>query len=111
MIFFNTIIVTAISSLFDLDSISKIFPVFKEMIESLSPVTRQFIQGVVPTAVLSLWTSSLPSLLLILSQMQGLEAYSKIEMSVLSKYFGYLLWNILFVVIVSSTGIFTLPYF
>jgi hypothetical protein len=28
MIFFNTIIVTAISSLFDLDSIAKIFPVF-----------------------------------------------------------------------------------
>lgn len=47
--------------------------------------------------------------------MQGLEAYSKIEMSVLSKYycriafflhsryFFYQLWNILFVVVVSST--------
>lgn len=39
---------------------------------------------------------------LVLSQMQGLEARSWIEMSVLSKYFFYQLWNILFV-LVSST--------
>lgn len=64
LVFFNTIIVSAISSLFDLDSIAKIFPVLQDVINGLSPVTRQFIQGVVPTSVLTLWTSTLPSLLI-----------------------------------------------
>lgn len=54
MVFYNTIAVSAISSLFDLDSIAKIFPVFREVIDGLSPVTKQFIQGVVPTAVLGM---------------------------------------------------------
>jgi hypothetical protein len=63
MVFFNTIAVSAIASLIDLESLSRIIPVLKELLDSISPVTRQFIQGVIPTAILALWTSGLPSLL------------------------------------------------
>ena len=115
MVFFNTLAVSAIASLIDLESLGRIIPGLKDVIDGLSPVTRQFIQGVIPTAVLAFWTSCLPSLLfcmssfhrvgltrIVLSQFQGLETLSWIEQSVLSKYFFYQVWNILFIV-VSST--------
>ncbi|KAJ3085002.1 hypothetical protein HK102_000404, partial [Quaeritorhiza haematococci] len=105
MIFFNTVIVSAIASFINLESLALWIPGLKDVIDQMDPVVKQFVQGVIPTAVLAFWTSSLPSLLLILSELQGLEAQSWIEMSVMSKYFFYQLWNILFVVVVSSTVI------
>ena len=63
MVFFNTIAVSAIASLIDLDSLARLLTFLKDFIANLSPVTRQIIQGVIPTAVLSFWTSSMPFML------------------------------------------------
>ncbi len=63
MVFFNSIAVSAIASLIDLKSLAEIIPGLKSIIESISPVTLQFIQGVIPVAVLVIWTSTLPTFL------------------------------------------------
>lgn len=64
MVFFSLVAVSAIASLFDLKSIKRIFPALSSFIDSLPDFARRFIEGVIATAILSLWNSSLPSLLL-----------------------------------------------
>jgi hypothetical protein len=63
MVFFTSIAVSAIASLIDLKSLAEIIPGLKNIIESISPVSLQFIQGVIPVAVLVIWTSTLPTFL------------------------------------------------
>lgn len=63
MVFFNTIVVSTIASLIDLDTLSILIPFFKDIILNMSPNIRQIIQGVIPTAVLALWTSLMPLML------------------------------------------------
>ncbi|RKO85484.1 hypothetical protein BDK51DRAFT_50751 [Blyttiomyces helicus] len=98
----SSFIVTATSALIDLDELSKTFPILGSFVESLGPRWKQFIEGVLPTVVPTAWTSSLPTVLLVLSQLQGLETQSWIEMSLLSKYFFYQVWNILFILTVAK---------
>ncbi|KAI9095193.1 hypothetical protein DFS34DRAFT_188376 [Phlyctochytrium arcticum] len=102
LVFFSTIIVTAISALISLDKLQSTFPRLKDLLENLGPGWTQFIQGVIPAVVTAAWTSSLPGVLILLSQIQGLEAQSWIDASVLSKYFFYQLWNILLVQTIAS---------
>ncbi|TPX70665.1 hypothetical protein SpCBS45565_g01605 [Spizellomyces sp. 'palustris'] len=102
LVFFSTIIVTAISALISLEKLQKTFPGLTSFLDNLGPGWTQFIQGVIPAVVTAAWTSSLPAVLILLAQAQGLEAQSWIDASVLSKYFFYQLWNILLVQTVAS---------
>ncbi|KAI9008420.1 hypothetical protein BC832DRAFT_575403 [Gaertneriomyces semiglobifer] len=102
LVFFSTIIVSAISALISLDNLQETFPGLKQLLQQLSPTTTQFIQSVIPTIVTAAWTSSLPGVLILLAQLQGLEAQSWIDQSVLGKYFFYQLWNVLLVQTVAS---------
>ncbi|KAJ3392635.1 hypothetical protein HDU92_008269 [Lobulomyces angularis] len=105
LIFFNTAVTSSISLLFQIDVILKWIPPLRPAFDGLSEGVKQFIQSVIPVSAISIWTSTLPSILLILSEMQGFEARSWIEMSLLSKYFFFLFWNIFFVVVTSTTAI------
>ncbi|KAI8922345.1 hypothetical protein DFJ77DRAFT_495618 [Powellomyces hirtus] len=93
LVFFSTIVVSGITALISLDT----FPKLQSFLKHLGPGWVQFIQGVIPAVVTAAWTSSLPAVLILLAQAQGLEAQSWIDASVLSKYFFYQIWNILFV--------------
>ncbi|KAI8822106.1 uncharacterized protein EV422DRAFT_417220 [Fimicolochytrium jonesii] len=98
LVFFSTLIVSTITALISLDT----FPNLKDFLKELGPGWTQFIQGVIPAVVTATWTSSLPAVLILLAQVQGLEAQSWIDASVLSKYFFYQIWNILFVQTVAT---------
>ncbi|KAJ3156813.1 hypothetical protein HDU86_003579 [Geranomyces michiganensis] len=93
LVFFSTLVVSFVTALISLDT----FPALKTFLSHLGQGWLQFIQGVIPAVVTAAWTSSLPSVLILLAQAQGLEAQSWIDASVLSKYFFYQIWNILFV--------------
>ncbi|KAH6575142.1 hypothetical protein BASA50_005313 [Batrachochytrium salamandrivorans] len=103
LVFSSTFVVSSIAGLIDLERLAVYIPVLGAVLKDIPDTWIQFIQGVIPALLLSLWTSSLPSLLLFLSQAQGLEAASWIEMSLLTKYFFYQLWNILFVTVFART--------
>jgi len=72
-------------------------PGLQRILDEIPEAWIQLIQGVIPTILVAAWTSSLPTVLIFLCKMQGLETESLIEMSVLSKYFFYQLWNVVFV--------------
>eukprot|EP00842_Homolaphlyctis_polyrhiza_P004161 jgi/Hompol1/4746/HPOL_000503-RA len=106
LIFFSTFVVSSIAGFIDLRRLAVYFPALGSILKDLPDTWTQFIQGVIPASLLTLWTSSLPTVLLYLSQAQGLEATSWIEISLLSKYFFYQLWNILFVTVFASTFVY-----
>ncbi|KAI8585674.1 hypothetical protein BDZ88DRAFT_502106 [Geranomyces variabilis] len=93
LVFLSTGVVTSVTALISLST----FPALEKFLSHLGQGWLQFIQGVIPAVVTAAWTSSLPSVLILLAQAQGLEAQSWIDASVLSKYFFYQIWNILFV--------------
>ncbi|KAJ3024087.1 hypothetical protein HKX48_007268 [Thoreauomyces humboldtii] len=98
LVFSSTVVVAGITTLIDPTT----FSALQRLLSHLGPAWAQFIQGVIPAVVTAAWTSSLPAVLILLAQAQGLEAQSWIDASVLSKYFFYQIWNVLFVQTVAS---------
>lgn len=98
----STIVVSSLAALMDLEQLALEFP-FLEFIKEIPPTWRQFIQGIIPPSLLALWNSLLPSILLILCHLQGLEAESWIQASLLSKYFNYQIWNVIIVIPLANT--------
>jgi hypothetical protein len=98
----STIVVSSLAALIDLEQLSKDFP-FLQFMRDIPPAWRQFVQGIIPPALLTLWNSLLPSVLLILCHLQGLEAESWIQVSLLSKYFYYQIWNVIIVIPLANT--------
>jgi hypothetical protein len=99
----STFVVYSIAGLIDLEQLGAYFPFLGRIIQDLPPTWIQLIQGVIPTLLLAGWNSCLPTVLLILCHFQGLEAESWIQLSLLSKYFFYLFWNVIFVIPFAST--------
>ncbi|KAJ3029460.1 hypothetical protein HK097_005786, partial [Rhizophlyctis rosea] len=85
LVFFSFVVITFIQGVAKPDKLIGVFPFIEAWLDSLGPGWTQFVKGVIPTVVTAAYTSSLPSVLILLSQIQGLEAYSWIDMSVLSK--------------------------
>ncbi|KAI9203034.1 uncharacterized protein BJ171DRAFT_569284 [Polychytrium aggregatum] len=103
IIFFSvTVISTVIVPLVSLDKLPELFPWTKEWIEHLTPIQRDIVNSALPAMILSAWLGLLPSLLIFLSQIQGIEAESLIESSVLSRLFFYQTWNVLIAISGSS---------
>ena len=98
----STIVVSSIATLIDLKQLAKNFPILG-FITQLPPSWIQFIQGIIPVTLFAAWNSMLPSILLILCQLQGLEANSWVDLSLMSKYFFYLLWNVIIVIPLADT--------
>jgi hypothetical protein len=110
MVLSSTFVVYWIASLINLEQLAKIFPWFGKVIEKVPKTVIQLIQGVIPTVLLAVWNASLPSFLLLLCHFQGLEAESWIQQALLKKYFFYLIWNVVFVIPLSSTVVYTIIF-
>ena len=98
----STLVISSIAALIDLEQLATEFP-FLRFIHDIPPAWRQLIQGIIPPLLLASWNSLLPSVLLILCHLQGLEAESWIQASLLSKYFNYQIWNVIFVIPLANT--------
>jgi hypothetical protein len=98
LVFSSTLVVSSIAALIDLKQLGVLFPPLGNLFSGLPETWFQLIQGIIPTALLAAWNSCLPSILLFLCQAQGIEAESWIQGSLLSKYFFYLIWNVIFVI-------------
>ena len=113
LVFFSFVVIISIQGVAKLEKFTALFPFIGAWLDALGPEWTQFVKGVIPAVVTAAYTSSLPSVLIckflnwrsrrerqcrfclllifvfvhcaVLSQIQGLEAYSWIDMSVLSK--------------------------
>ncbi|KAJ3217944.1 Radial spoke head protein 3 [Dinochytrium kinnereticum] len=100
VVFLSTIAIFTLSSLNHLPAMDlERYPILKALFGWLGKNGTEVLQQVVSTLLFNAWTSSLPALLTLLSQLQGMEALSWIEMSVFSKYYFYIIYNILLYVV------------
>ncbi|KAI8608288.1 hypothetical protein BC830DRAFT_1174544 [Chytriomyces sp. MP71] len=91
-IFFSSIMLAAFSSVVPS---WKELPFLKDLFDELSDTVKDYLSQVVPVVMFTAWTSSLPFLLIVICQLQGLEAESWIEQAVFSKYYTYQVLNLL----------------
>ncbi|KAI8602232.1 hypothetical protein EDD21DRAFT_320655 [Dissophora ornata] len=88
-----TIIVSSIASFNDIISTFS----FLAILQDLPPVLQGIIQGILPPLLLAGLMAVLPFLLIIMATYEGHVRYSSITLSVMSKYFFFLVVNVLLI--------------
>ncbi|RUP45025.1 hypothetical protein BC936DRAFT_148710 [Jimgerdemannia flammicorona] len=94
--------VAFITSIATLSNLIKLLP-FLEPVVNLSSVIRGIIEGLIPAAMLSGLMMVLPFILIYICQFEAVPLYSRMEEAVQSRYFFFLIINVLLVVTVAGT--------
>ncbi|KAK9768857.1 phosphate metabolism protein 7 [Basidiobolus ranarum] len=96
--------VTFMSALFNIEELSRLIPPLKPIL-SWNVTIKGIITGVLPSLGMTILMSLLPIILALLSRYEGLVRDSDIQISVMNKYFFFLIVNVLLVTTLAS-GIF-----
>lgn len=95
--------IIAFAGLNSLDKLTALIPELKGFLEGLTEVQQGIIIGILPTVLTGIWMSLLPVVLQFITHIEGLEAISWIEMSVMAKYFFYQALNVLIVFAITDS--------
>ncbi|KAF9363362.1 hypothetical protein BGX34_004310 [Mortierella sp. NVP85] len=101
MILLSTIPTVLISQLASFSEIINLFK-FLAFLEGLPPKVQGIIQGVLPPLLLAGLMALLPFLLTVMATYEGHERFSSITRSVMSKYFFFLVTNVLLISTISG---------
>ncbi|KAF9116942.1 hypothetical protein BGX27_008090 [Mortierella sp. AM989] len=96
--------VVFVASIANIDSLIKAMP-FLSFLRSLPSVIVGIIQGILPPVFLGILMALLPIILTALSKFEGHVQYSTITRAVMSKYFLFLLINVLFITTLAGGAI------
>ncbi|KAI8097594.1 uncharacterized protein BX664DRAFT_293215 [Halteromyces radiatus] len=120
LVIFWTVPISFISSFTSIDAIIKVAPGLGAIVDQ-HPLIQNILQGLIPTILVNIFMQILPLildcthlfffflfLLIDLGILQGLRARSAVTESTLSKYFFFLIFNVLLVFTIVSTAINTL---
>ncbi|RUS27954.1 hypothetical protein BC938DRAFT_482527 [Jimgerdemannia flammicorona] len=102
LVVFWGVIVAFITSIATLSNLIKLLP-FLEPVVNLSSVIRGIIEGLIPAAMLSGLMMVLPFILIYICQFEAVPLYSRMEEAIQSRYFFFLIINVLLVVTVAGT--------
>ncbi|ORX45213.1 DUF221-domain-containing protein [Piromyces finnis] len=94
-----------ITSLTDINSLQIIVPFIKSITEKMSPVLISLINNALSMIILATWLSFLPDILMLLSEIQGIETYSWLEKALLKKYFFYQIFNVILFFIIGKVAV------
>ncbi|KAG9457412.1 hypothetical protein H6P81_001920 [Aristolochia fimbriata] len=100
--FFFMIPIAFVQSLANLEAIEKVFPFLKELIEA--DAVKSFIQGFLPGIALKIFLIILPSILMLMSQIEGYTSLSSLERRSAGKYYLFLLVNVFLGSIITGTA-------
>ncbi|KAK1318048.1 hypothetical protein QJS10_CPB04g00670 [Acorus calamus] len=100
--FFFMLPITIVQSLANLESIEKVVPFLKAIIEM--PVVKSFIQGFLPGIVLKIFLIFLPTILMTISKIEGHTSLSALERTSAGKYYLFVLVNVFLGSIVTGTA-------
>lgn len=103
LVIFSASIIVAASFLVSAQYLKSNYPSFYGFIFGGRPRLEELFRKFMPTIIASGYTSCLPSVLSLMSMLQGFEAKSWIETSLLSKYFFYQIYNIIIVQTIASS--------
>nr|CAG8547931.1 1116_t:CDS:10 [Entrophospora candida] len=96
LVFFWSGPIAFFATFLDLEFLRKVFPWLADL-ASKNEMVKGFIQGTLPTLSVTVFNIVLPIIMTYLSQLQGFYARSVIEFSTFTKYFIFLLFNVLLV--------------
>ncbi|CAI2170750.1 11292_t:CDS:10 [Funneliformis geosporum] len=102
LVFFWTGPISFFASLLSLSSLKKVFPWLAELADK-NEFLKNFIQGTLPPLAVVSFNALLPIIMQFLSKLQGIHSRSMIEYSTFSKYFFFLLFNVLLVFTIAGT--------
>ncbi|KAF9301142.1 hypothetical protein BGZ74_007051, partial [Mortierella antarctica] len=102
LIFFWAGPVGLLSSFLDIDSLNKLLPGIKEIVEK-HRVLGSLIQGFLPTLGVIVFLAVVPRILLSLCRRQGIQSHSEIAQAMFNKYFIFILVNVVLVFTIVGT--------
>lgn len=103
LIFFFLIPIALVQSLANLDGIEKVLPFLKPLIEM--KIIKSFIQGFLPGIALKIFLILLPTILMIMSKIEGFTSLSSLERRSAAKYHLFILVNVFLGSIVTGTAL------
>ncbi|CAK9157631.1 unnamed protein product [Ilex paraguariensis] len=104
LVFFYMIPIAFVQSLANLDGLEKVAPFLKPVIEL--KFIKSFLQGFLPGLALKIFLYILPTVLLILSKVEGYVALSVLERRAVAKYYYFMLVNVFLGSIVAGTSVY-----
>ncbi|KAK4742826.1 hypothetical protein SAY87_000827 [Trapa incisa] len=107
--FFFMIPITFVQSLANIEGIERVFPFLKKLIEK--PTVRSLIQGFLPGIALKIFLILLPSILMLMSKIEGFTSLSSLEKRSAGKYHLFVLVNVFLGSIITGTALQQLKLF
>ncbi|ONM00385.1 hypothetical protein Zm00014a_000873 [Zea mays] len=102
LVFFYMIPIAFVQSLANLEGLEKVAPFLKPVIEA--HVVKSFLQGFLPGLALKIFLYILPTVLLIMSKVEGYVSLSSLERRTASKYYYFMLVNVFLGSIIAGTA-------
>ncbi|KAI8381462.1 uncharacterized protein BYT42DRAFT_613238 [Radiomyces spectabilis] len=96
LVFFWVFPISFFSSLTSIEALDKVFPGIADKADDI-PIVKSIMQSLIPTLLVNIFMALLPLIFDSLGYVQGLRARSAIAESTFSKYFFFLLFNVLLV--------------
>ncbi|KAG0498617.1 hypothetical protein HPP92_003308 [Vanilla planifolia] len=109
LVFFYMIPITFVQSLANLEGLEKVASFLRPVIEL--KFIKSFLQGFLPGLALKIFLYILPTVLLIMSKMEGYLSLSAIERRAAAKYYYFMLVNVFLGSIIAGTAFEQLYYF
>ncbi|CAM0958466.1 unnamed protein product [Alopecurus aequalis] len=101
--FFYVIPIAFVQALASIQGIEKALPFLEPLIET--PSIKSFIQGFLPGIALKIFLIVLPTILMYMSQFEGLVSQSSLERRTASKYFIFLFFNVFLGSIITGSAL------
>ncbi|XP_047320363.1 protein OSCA1-like [Impatiens glandulifera] len=101
--FFFMIPIAIVQSLANIESIEKVAPFLKSIIEV--PFIKAFVQGVLPGIVLKLFLIFLPAILMIMSKFEGFISISSLERRSATRYYLFNFVNVFLVSVIAGSAL------
>ncbi|KAB8113855.1 hypothetical protein EE612_052996 [Oryza sativa] len=102
LVFFYMIPIAFVQSLANLEGIEKVAPFLRPVIDA--PVVKSFLQGFLPGLALKIFLYILPTVLMIMSKVEGYVSLSSLERRAASKYYYFMLVNVFLGSIIAGTA-------
>lgn len=102
LVFFYMIPIAAVQSLANLDGLERVAPFLRPVVEL--NVIKSFLQGFLPGLALKIFLYILPTVLMIMSKIEGHFSVSSLERRTAAKYYYFMLVNVFLGSIVTGTA-------
>jgi len=100
-----------ITSLTEISNFKQMIPFIGDIIEKIPDFLVGLVNNALSMIILATWLSFLPDILMLLSEIQGIETYSWLEKALLNKYYFYQIFNVILFFVIGKVAVQLIRYF